>query len=176
MLGVLFACAAFLLFPCAFSIVEAAQPGLLHEAAVNGDIKRLQSMVATLRRAQPQGQLAELTTCYAKPSNSSCFDSDGVAQGYGCSQLQSSESDCISVLDAAALGRQPAVINYLITEEKTDPNALNKAGRTALHYAFDSFSVYWHPCSEDFRQTVQALLSHGTRPLSIVYSFTSGAT
>eukprot|EP00884_Botryococcus_braunii_P005613 jgi/Botrbrau1/15052/Bobra.0297s0009.1 len=160
----LITCIASLLLSCAFSFTGAAQPGLLHEAAINGDLKNVQAMIASLRRAQPQGQLSELTTCYAKPSNSSCFDREGVAQGYACSQLESSESDCVSVLDAAALGRQPTVINYLINEEKADPNAVNKAGRTALHYAFDSFSVYWHPCSEDFRQTVEALLSHGANP------------
>lgn len=33
--------------------------------------------------------------------------------------------------------------------------------QTALHTAFDSFVVFWHPCTPAFRETVLALLAAG---------------
>jgi hypothetical protein len=137
----------------------AGAPGALHEAAVNGNLTTLKDLVSKIA---PSDLQSALTQCYQKPSgNSACFDSSGTAQGYACSQLDSIVDDCISVLDAAAIGRQPAVVQYLLTDLKAQPNLTNGAKKTALLYAFDSFSVYWHPCDDDFRKTVLALLAGG---------------
>jgi hypothetical protein len=137
----------------------AGAAGALHEAAVNGNLTTLKDLVSKIA---PSDLQSALTQCYQKPSGSSaCFDSSGTAQGFACSQLDRNVDECISVLDAAAIGRQPAVVQYLLTDLKAQPNLQNSAKQTALHYAFDSFSVYWHPCDDDFRKTVLALLAGG---------------
>lgn len=143
------------------SAKTALEPGLLHEAAVNGDLETLESLLNNAT-GQQRPSYKGLTTCYSTPTVSNCTS-------WRCQQLNS--SDCISVLQAAAIGWQPAVVDYLITGAGADPNWLNKAGQTALHYAFNSFDVYWHPCEDSFRQTVLILLSNGANPNGRMYDF-----
>jgi hypothetical protein len=137
---------------------QSGADGSLHEAAVLGKLEKLQELVGKI----PSGDVpAALTECYKAPDASICIDASGAALSSACSLVNQNKQDCISVLQAAALGRQAAIVDYLVNELKAEVDWKNKAQRTALHYAFDSFTVYTRPCTSDFRNTVLALLKAG---------------
>jgi hypothetical protein len=137
----------------------AGSPGALHEAAISGNVTALKDLVSKIA---PSDLQSVLTQCYQKPSGSSaCFDSSGKSQDYMCTALENNIGDCISVLDAAAIRRQAAVVQYLLTDLKAQPNLTNAAKKTALHYAFIAFPVWYHPCEDALRKTVLALLAGG---------------
>ncbi len=131
----------------------------IHEAAVNGNLTQLKELLSEIAPSETQ---SALTQCYQRPAgNFTCSEGSSSGRASGCDELYHASNECISVLDAAAIGRQPAVVKYLLTDLKAQPNWENSAKKTALHYAFDSFSVHWHPCDDDFRKTVMALLGGG---------------
>lgn len=77
---------------------------------------------------------------------------------------------CDSVLHVAAYKRQAAVVRYLVSDLKADINMKNADKKTPLHRAFESFTVFWHPCEEDFVSTVKTILSLGGDP-TIPFSY-----
>jgi hypothetical protein len=148
-------------------LIYVAAPGALHEAALNGNLTTLKELVSKI---PPSDVQSALTQCYQKPSgNSACFNNSGEPKNDVCSYFKVFVDECVSVLDAAAFGRQPAVVQYLLTDLKAQPNWKHGANRTALHYAFASFTVYWHPCADDFRKTVLALLEGGDSLVTWLY-------
>ncbi len=79
--------------------------------------------------------------------------------------------ECLSVLHTAALSWQAASVNYLLSSTNDGPkmevDAPTNKSNTPLSLAFQGFTVYWHPCQEQFRDTVIALLQNGTQSVHL---------
>ena len=81
-----------------------------------------------------------MTACYEKKRDKSCHPSKH-ARYQLCNAL-AQLNVCVNVLHAAALGRQAAVVSYLVNDLNVDPNSMAD-NRTALHWVYDSEHVYW---------------------------------
>ena len=79
--------------------------------------------------------------------------------------------ECLSVLHTAAISWQAASVNYLLSSTNDGPmmevDAPTNKSNTPLTLAFQGFTVYWHPCQEQFRDTVIALLRNGTQSVHL---------
>ena len=150
-------CALGVIAPFATSQDLSAQ---LHNASATGDVQELANLVEQIRATKPYTYLDDLSKCYeGQPSDCNGENPPGWCSVYA--PFTRHESDCLSVLHTAAVAWQSESVKYLTDIARMDVDALDKANQTALHAAFDSFTVYWHPCSPSFRNTVVALLAAG---------------
>ncbi len=150
-------CVLSLLAPCVTSQDLTAQ---LHNASATGDVQELSKLVEQIRATKPYTYLDELSKCYeGQPTQCQGDNPPGWCSNYAA--IGHHEDDCLSVLHTAAVAWQSASVKYLTGVAGMEVDALDKANETALHAAFDSFTVYWHPCSPNFRDTVLALLAAG---------------
>lgn len=150
-------CALGVLAPFANSQDLSAQ---LHNASATGDVQELANLVEQIRATKPYTYLDDLSKCYeGQPSDCNGDNPPGWCSVYA--PFSRHESDCLSVLHTAAVAWQSESVKYLTGIARMNVDALDKANQTALHAAFDSFTVYWHPCSPSFRNTVLALLAAG---------------
>ena len=132
----------------------------LHNASATGDVQQLAKLVEQIRATKPYTYLDDLSKCYeGQPSECKGENPPGYCSVYA--PFSSHEDDCLSVLHTAAVARQSESVKYLTGIARMDVDALDKAKQTALHAAYDSFTVYWHPCSPSFRNTILALLAAG---------------
>ncbi|KAK9907661.1 hypothetical protein WJX75_007781 [Coccomyxa subellipsoidea] len=153
-------CALGVIAPFATSQDLSAQ---LHNASATGDVQELANLVEQIRATKPYTYLDDLYKCYeGQPSDCNGENPPGWCSVYA--PFTRHESDCLSVLHTAAVAWQSESVKYLTGIARMDVDALDKANQTALHAAFDSFTVYWHPCSPSFRNTVLALLAAGANP------------
>ena len=72
--------------------------------------------------------------------------------------------DSARPLHEAAESCDLARVRYLVEIQKTSPNALDTAGFTPLHVAWNCSHVYWDPPDRRVAQIVEYLLSHGADP------------
>ncbi|BDA47834.1 probable Ankyrin-3 [Coccomyxa sp. Obi] len=136
----------------------------LHNASATGNVQELANLVAKLRAANPRTYLSQLSNCYEGPP-SDCTRDNSPTWCSAYSAFSSSDQDeCLSVLHTAAKARQSGSIKFLTGVAGMDVDVLDKDNQTALHTAFNSFTVYWDPCTPDFRDTVFALLAAGANP------------
>ena len=112
-----------------------------HLWAAAGNLTELRRAVGQLEEAQgPAAVKAAMNSCY---NNATRANWTGPCNWVGtCLTPQGEDDFCPTVLHAAAMARQPAVVIYLIRELGMDPNILDKANKTALHKVFESFTVY----------------------------------
>lgn len=84
-----------------------------------------------------------MTACYER-NKVVCPGPPNHSASQACGKLPYVEKFCVNVLHAAAYGRQADVVAYLVNELNIDVNSMSAPGRrTALHWVYDSYTVYW---------------------------------
>ena len=136
----------------------------LQNASAQGDVETLSQLVQQLNQSQPSDLQDVLATCYEPPSD--CAEEDAPSWCSAFNNILSHPNECFNVLHTAALTWQAASVEYLLRDNgpSMDVDAPTNMSNTPLSLAFQGFTVYWHPCQAEFRDTVLRLLAKGAPP------------